>query len=63
MRKKPTSNTQRARTRAEGAARGPAVSTARAATPDELEAIAQAQQGQLSAESFWKAAGRLTKLR
>jgi hypothetical protein len=40
-----------------------AVSTARAATEDELTAIARAQQGQHSAESFWKAAGRLTKLR
>jgi hypothetical protein len=39
------------------------VSTARAATQDELAAIARAQQGQLSAESFWKTAGRLTKLR
>ena len=63
MRQKPTSPAQRARKRADTAARGPAVRTARAATEDELSAIARAQQGQLSAESFWKAAGRLTKLR
>jgi hypothetical protein len=37
--------------------------TARAATEEELAAIVRAQEGQLSAESFWKAAGRLTKLR
>lgn len=39
------------------------VNTARSATKDELAAIARAQQGQHSAESFWKAAGRFTKLR
>ncbi len=39
------------------------VNTARAATEDELAAVARAQQGQYSAESFWRAAGRFTKLR
>jgi hypothetical protein len=35
----------------------------RAATQEELASVARAQQGQYSAESFWKAAGRFTKLR
>ena len=30
---------------------------------DALAAIARSQNGQLSAESFWKTAGRFTKLR
>lgn len=30
---------------------------------DPLAAIARAQEGQLSAEGFWKAGGRFTKLR
>lgn len=37
--------------------------TARAATQDELAALARAQEGLASAEGFWKAAGRFSKLR
>lgn len=39
------------------------VRTARAATEAELAGIVRATQGQPSAEGFWKAAGRLAKLR
>ena len=39
------------------------VRTARAPTEKELAGIVRATEGQPSAESFWKAAGRLAKLR
>lgn len=39
------------------------VRTARAATEEELAGIVRATEGQPSAEGFWKAAGRLAKLR
>ena len=39
------------------------VRTARAATEAELAGIVRATHGQPSAEGFWKAAGRLAKLR
>jgi hypothetical protein len=61
--RKPRSDKKRVRNGADPAAPDAEVRTARAATEDELAAIARAQEGQLSAESFWKAAGRLTKLR
>ena len=54
---------QKKKTRSPRATPNTPVSTARAATADELAALARAQQDQLSAESFWKSAGRLTKLR
>jgi hypothetical protein len=49
--------------KAKSSAADPRPSTARPATEQELAAIVRAQEGQLSAEGFWKAAGRLTKLR
>lgn len=60
---RPASRRTRSRVTAPESAPADSTPAAPAATPDALDAVAKAQEGLASAESFWKSAGRFCRLR